>query len=191
MREVQLLQHLQAVAAADPDAGGRPLADAVDGQHRGFLERRGEERARGVALMVLGEQELLLDVRAGAAGDQMLAQQALLEQLLLEPHRQRHAERAEALGRERQVGLEQALELQKRLVVEGDPIDLVEVDPPFLQAVRERVLGEGGIVLLAREPLLLGGGDELAVHQQRGRAVVVERRQAENAHPPPRAQNTV
>ena len=132
--------------------------------------------------MMLGEQELPLDVLAGAAFPQVIAQQPLLEQLLLEPHRQRHAERGEAPGRERQIGLEQALELQERLVVERDVVDPVEIGAAFAQAILDRVLGEGGIVLLAREPLLLRGGDELAVGDQRSRAVVIERRQAEDLH---------
>jgi hypothetical protein len=135
--------------------------------------------------MMLGEQELGLDLLAGAALDEVIPQQPFLEQLLLEPHRHRHAERGEALGRERQIGLEQTLELQERLVVEGDVIDLVEPDAALGQAVLDRFLGKARIVLLAREPLFLGGGEKLAVGDQRGRAVVVERRQAEDPHPPP------
>ena len=36
------------------------------------------------------------------------------------------------------------------------------------------------VVLLAREPLLLRGGDDLAVHDERRGGVVVERRNTEN-----------
>ncbi len=179
VREHDLLVHLEPVAAAHADARGRPLADPVDGQHRGRLERRGEERARRMALVMLGEQQAALDlfgVEAVGLGQllELLAQQALLEQLLLEPHRHRHAERGEALGRERQIGLEQALELEERLVVERDVIDFVEADAGLAQAVRDRAAGKAGIMLLAAEALLLRRGDDLAVLDQRRCAVVIE-----------------
>jgi hypothetical protein len=76
--------------------------------------------------MMLGEQQpvgrnILVELL------QILAQQALLEQLFLEPERDRHLERAEAPRRERNIGLEQPLEFQERLVVEGDVVDLGEL----------------------------------------------------------------
>ena len=55
MREAQLLEHLDLVAAADGDRAGGPLADTVEGQDRGLLEGRGEERAGRVGLVVLEE----------------------------------------------------------------------------------------------------------------------------------------
>ena len=55
---------LERVAPADRDRGRRPLADAVHGQHRGLLERRGKEGGGGVALVVLGEEQLRLDAFA-------------------------------------------------------------------------------------------------------------------------------
>ncbi len=61
-------------------------------------------------------------------------------------------------------------------------VDLVEPDARRRQAVLDGVPGEPGIVLLAGEALLLGGGDDPAVVEQRGRAVVIERGQTENAH---------
>ena len=64
--------------------------------------------------------------RSLAALPQLVGEQVPEEQLLPQPHRDRHAEGLEALGREREVGLEQPLELQERLVVEGDVVDLVE-----------------------------------------------------------------
>ena len=40
--------------------------------------------------------------------------------------------------------------------------------------------GKARVMLLAREPLLLGRGDNVAVHDQRRGAVVVESRDAQN-----------
>jgi hypothetical protein len=65
-----------------------------------------------VALVVLCEQELALPIKVGIEGTQLVAQQLLLEQLLFEPERQRHAEGAKALGRKGEIGFEQALELE-------------------------------------------------------------------------------
>ena len=52
-----------AVALADAPGRRRPLADAVGREDRGLLVGRGEEGARGVRLVVVGEDELAL-VRA-------------------------------------------------------------------------------------------------------------------------------
>ena len=50
-------------------------------------------------------------------------------------------------GRERQIGLEQALEFQERLVVEDDVVDVVERDAGLVEAIGDRVLGKAGIAL--------------------------------------------
>ena len=59
VREPELVRQLDPVAPADAEAGGRPLADAVEREDRRLLERRREERAGGVRLVVLGEDEAL------------------------------------------------------------------------------------------------------------------------------------
>src|SRR4029450_5309473 len=81
-----------------------------------------------------------------------------------------------------EIGLEQALELQERLVVEGDVVDVLKLDVGLVEAVLHGVLREARIVLLAREALLLRGADEMAVLDQRGGAVMIESRYAEHAH---------
>ncbi len=79
-----------------------------------------------MAEVVLAEQEPLAQSKSGVERPELVLQQAFLEQLLPQPQRHRHAEGAEAARREGEIGLEQALELQKRLVVEDDVVDLVE-----------------------------------------------------------------
>ena len=75
-----------------PMAGGRPLADAVEGQDRGLLERDGKERAGGVAFVMLGE-----DKRCARRPSRSLAQHAAgMMQLVLEPDRHGQAEAAKA-----------------------------------------------------------------------------------------------
>ncbi len=106
---------------------------------------------------------------------QLLAQQPLLKQLFLEPDRQRHAERGETPRREGEIGFEQPLELEERLVVEDDVIDVAGSDFGFVQAILDGVTRETRIVLLAGEALLLRGCDDPPVGYQGRRAVVVER----------------
>jgi hypothetical protein len=53
-------------------------------------------------------------------------------------------------GREGEVGLEQPLELEERLVVEGDVVDVGQLDAGLVEAVLDRLLpGKPEIVLLA------------------------------------------
>jgi hypothetical protein len=59
MGKVDLVQDAQRAALPVGERRRGPFAHAVDRQHRGLLERRREESARGVAQVVLGEQDLL------------------------------------------------------------------------------------------------------------------------------------
>src|SRR5262245_22697080 len=135
-----------------------------------------------MTLVMFREQELFFPVGMPRELSQFVAQKLLLEQLLAQPQRDRHAERSKAGRREREIGLQQAFELEERLVVEHDVVDVVQSGTRGLQAVAERMMREAGIVLLAREALLLGGRDDAAVLDESGRAVVIECRESENAH---------
>ena len=68
----------------------------------------------------------------------------------------------------------------ERLVVEADVVDRLGRDARLLQAVIDGVDGEALVVLLAREALFLSGGDDLAILDQRGRAVVIVGRDAKD-----------
>jgi hypothetical protein len=57
VREADLLDDVDPVAVAERGCGGAPLADAVHRQHQRVLERRRIERARGMGVMMLGEQQ--------------------------------------------------------------------------------------------------------------------------------------
>ena len=177
VREAQLLHHLETIAPAHGDRAGGPLADAVQGEDGRLLEGRREERA-GPVRLVVGHEDVLALVRAR----EPLVELARHEELLLEPEGQAHQEQLEARRRVRDVGLEDAVELEERLVVEGDEVEVRSLDAGLLEAVVDRVLGERVVVLLARETLFLRGRDDPAVLHQAGRAVVVERRDAQDVH---------
>ena len=189
MRKVDFLQHGEVMPLAEAEGRGRPFADTVDGQHRRRLEGRGVKGAGRMALMMLGKQQsalevLHLDPGVGVCGDlfQLLAQEAFLEQLLLHPDRHGGAERLEAFRREGEIGLQEALELQERLVVERDMVDLGQRQPAFRQAVAHRLVRKAAVMLDPGEALLLRRRDDPAVHHQGGRAVVIKSRHTEYTH---------
>jgi hypothetical protein len=122
--------------------------------------------------MMLREQQFVLPVELRRELLQLAAQQVFLKQLLADPERNRRGERAKTTRRERDIGFEQPLELQERLLVEDDIVDFLERDLRMLEAITDRVLRIARIVLDACEALLLGRGNNATVDQQRGRAVV-------------------
>jgi hypothetical protein len=132
--------------------------------------------------VVLREEQLRLPVHARRQRLQLLQDGAALEQLVLHPQRQRLAERGEAARREGEIGLEQPLELEERLVVESHAVELPGPHAGDLQAGADGVVREGRVVLAPRKALLLRGGRDPAVDHQRGRAVVVVGRDAEDLH---------
>ena len=58
VREPHLAQHVELMASAYADRRGRPLADAVDRQHRRLFERRWIEGRGGVRFVMLAKQDL-------------------------------------------------------------------------------------------------------------------------------------
>src|SRR5262249_5301597 len=153
MREANLVREDDLVAFAVAVSGGAPFADAVHGDDGGLVEGRWKERAGGVRLVMVGE-----DVAALVLAAESLIHLARQMQLFLQPHRQRHAERAITRRRERQIGLQQALELLQRLVVEADVAQFAWRNAGFGEAIVDRVDGEAGIMLDAREAFFLRGG---------------------------------
>src|SRR5712692_5879663 len=104
---------------------------------------------------MLGEQQLVLPVEAGSARLQPLADKVLLEQFLLEPQRQGHAERGEPPRREGKVGLKQPFKLYKWLLVKNHVIHVVERQAAFSETILDGILGITCILLLAGKTLLL------------------------------------
>ena len=101
-------------------------------------------------------------------------------QLAAQPQRHGHDVGTQAPRRRGEVGLQQPLEFQQRLLVETHEIELRDADASFAQAIRHRVRGKGGIVFLAREPFFLRGGDDASVLDQARRRIVVEGRDTED-----------
>ena len=121
---------------------------------------------------------LAVEDLAGIA--ERLAQLTVDVQLVLDPQRTGHEERPVPGRRDAEIRLEDALELEERLVVEADVGEVGDGDAGHSEAVLDRPRRKRGITLLAGEPLLLPGGDDLPVADQTRRAVVVERRESED-----------
>ncbi len=158
---------------AEEDAGGRPLAHPVDGQDGGTLERRGVVRARRVREVVPRPQDG--QVRGQPCGAQPRTDQPL--RAVGARDAAAHGE-PERLGPARR-GTEQtpadASALEPGRLVVGDRVHCAGC---LVEQIGEGLLGEGGVVLVAREALLLRGGDEFAVDDESRGAVVVEGRDA-------------
>src|SRR5262245_34006473 len=94
-------------------------------------------------------------------------------QLVFEPQRHRQAEAAQPSRGVGQVRLEQTLEFRERLIIESDVIELARLKAAFMKAVSDCLEGKTGVVLLAREPLLLCGCNNVTINNQCRGAVVV------------------
>ena len=167
MREIDLLEGREPMAAAAAGGGGRPLADAVDGEHRGLLEAGVEEGAGGVRGVV----------RVGA--ERPLVPQALAQRALraarIEPWQVRRQVR-------RHAGPQLAGELLLRQLVVGEAVDLVRPDAAGRQAEAEGGGRQARVVPHAGEALLLGRSHQAAVLQQAAGRLVEEGGDADDVH---------
>ena len=90
-------------------------------------------------------------------------------QLLLQPHRDRLEEGTDAEWSGHHIGLQESLELEKRLVVEANVIEVGGGEPGFLEAIRDRPSGKSSIVLDPGEAFFLSRGHDPAVDEQDSR----------------------
>ena len=70
--------------------------------------------------------------------------------------------------------MQETIELQEGLFVESHVIDLLNANFTFAQAIFDSEFWKAGIMLLAGEPFLLGGGNDPAVAHEAGGAIVVK-----------------
>ena len=74
--------------------------------------------------MVFAKQQTVLPVEVGRRRLEFFAELFLLKELVLQPNRHRHPERAKPMRGKGQISLQQPLEFEKRLVVKGDMVDV-------------------------------------------------------------------
>jgi len=81
-----------------------------------------------------------------------------------------------------QISLQQPLELDQRLVVKNDVIDVPQRDARFLKTIADSLARKPRIVLLARKALLLDTRHEFTIAHHAGSAVMVVPGDAEDLH---------
>src|SRR5262249_20140960 len=101
-------------------------------------------------------------------------------ELLAEPEGDGALEREEAARGVGEVSLQDAVELLEGLVVEDDVLEIGGPDAGLLKAISDGLARKGVIVANAGEALFLCGGHDLAVADERRRAVVIECRNSED-----------
>jgi hypothetical protein len=168
MREFDLSNYLKLISLSDTEAVGSPLTNPIDRENSRVLVWRWIEGGPCVALMVLSEKYLTFV-------SELTLDRIRDPKLVFEPHRKRSRVRGEPLGSGCKVGLQEALKLEDRLIVESDVINVVDRQSLRLQTVLGRVLRKLWVMLLPGPPLLLRGGDDLPVSNETSRAIVIER----------------
>ena len=176
MGKLQLVKQANPVPVTHTQRGRAPFAHAVNGEDRRRFERAGEERAGGMAFVVFGKNE-----SGTARGGKVTPQDAPQMKFVLQPDRHGLPETPKAPRRVGQVGFQQPIELEEGFVIKSDVVQLLRLDAAGFQAVGNRMRRKFRIVFLACEPLLLGGGNDLAIHDKRCRTVMVKSGYAQNA----------
>ena len=136
--KAQFFQQRDLVSLADADRAGGPLADAVDRQDRGFFERRRIERAGGMALVMIAEEQFPLKLLAELSSPRARSSSppAFASSVRIKSGIQSFsfiqsgiAFRNELKSGRRvvEIGFEQTIKFQQRLVVEADVVELVGV----------------------------------------------------------------
>ena len=141
------------VAFTDTVCRGAPLADSIERQDgRPFIRTR-EEGAGCMAFVMLEKNKRAPDIVT-----QIAAKTSSHEKFFFKPNRHCHGEAAQTSWSKSKIGLEQTFKFHQRFVVKGNIGKIARLRACFLQAVPDGVCGKTGIMFLAGEALLLGGG---------------------------------
>src|SRR5205823_7341270 len=112
-----------------------------------LVERRREEGARRVRFVVLGVEDVAVVAKA-------LPQLPIDEQLFFDPEWAGLEERGEPSGRDSEIGLQDPLEIEQRLIIVRKEIELASPESAGGEAVVDCVRRERRITLLAGEAFL-------------------------------------
>jgi hypothetical protein len=170
------------IAASSRHGCRSPFANAVHGEDHSFLKGRGEKRAGRVAQVVFGEEQASFGPETAIDLRECIGQELSLEELLTHPKGDGHGERTDTARSECDVGLDQSLEFQEGLIVEYDKVEIFELHALFREAIPDCFEGKARVVFLSCKSFFLRRGDDLAVTQQCGGTIVVERGNPQNTH---------
>src|SRR5262249_33477860 len=99
-----------------------------------------------------------------------------------DPKRDCHQKALQAGRRVGEIAVQDAIELQERLFVERDIIEIADADAAFTKAIINGMLRETRVVFFARESFLLRGRNDSSIPYQTSRAVVIKSGDSENVH---------
>ena len=102
--------------------------------------------------------------------------------LLFQPQRHRLTEAAETGWGKGQVGLNQPIKFQERLLVKHHKIELGRRKLGLFQAVFDGFGRKVIVVLFSRESLLLGCRKDLSIPDESGRRIMIEGRDPKYVH---------
>src|SRR5690349_1303880 len=108
---------------------------------------------------------VMLRIKDVAFVPQGVAELAIHVELVLDPQGPGHQERTEPARGDAQIGVENALELEQRLVVERHVGEIGGLHARRAEAIRYRMGWESGVTLLTSEPLLLRRRHDVTVPQ--------------------------
>src|SRR5262245_22059016 len=101
---------------------------------------------------------------------------------LANPQRNRHQKRLQPERRIGKIAVENAVKLNKRFFVERDVVHLRQRNAALPQAILDGMFRKGRVVFLARETLLLCGGNDLPIAYQARGAIVVKCRDTKDVN---------
>ena len=170
VRERHAVEHVEVVAVPRREHRRGEVAEAVHRQDRRLLERRDEERARDVRLMVLDVVDRRSEIAAfDTERSRDVAAHVVDLRHVAQPRRD-VAGVAEPARRLADLGTE----VRARVAADRDVVELARIEPRVAQAPRSRQRREAGHVLDAVETLFLGRRDELAVDHEGRRRIAVK-----------------
>jgi hypothetical protein len=143
-----------------------------------------EEGGCGMGFVMLSEKKLrqLLFAEARRASQNFLPKEVSQQELLFQPHGHGGKKRLETTRSETDIGFEEPLEFDKRLVIEHNVFEILDSDTSFVQTILNGMTWKTWIMLLSRKALFLRRSDDLAILNKTGGAVMVVRRDTENMH---------
>src|SRR3989344_1144243 len=175
MREIDGAKWDERIPLAQPQSGCLIFPRTVHGEYCRFLEWR---RGKGGCRMrdVMGNEE---DFPLKA---EFFSKNALHLHFHTKPFGYSAEKGLQGKGIRLYKTVENPLELQQRLLVVGQGLNVIEGNASFAKTERHRLKRKRVIVLDARESFFLGGDEHLAVLEQGRRTIVVKRRNSENIH---------
>src|SRR5918993_5045301 len=177
MRKWNVPERSQSIAFAKPSRRGRPLSDTIHAQHCSLVVRGREEGGCGMGFVMFPEKKLwqLPFVEARRASQNFLPKEVSQQELFFQPHGHGGKKRLETARGKTDVGFEEPLEFDKRLVIEHNVCEILDSDPSFVQTILNGMTWKTWVMLLSRKALFLRRRNDLAILHKTGGAVMVVR----------------